>query len=310
LTSPEVSVVVTSYQQSPYLRECLESVRAQTFTDWHLVVVDDASEDGSPDLIRDWVAETGVDAEVLVNEANVGVCESLNRALPRCRGRYLAYLGGDDSWAPTKLEHQVERIDGDGDAAVVYTDARVVDAEGDLLHESFMTMHELLPPAEGDVFQRLIRQNFMVASGVMYRTDAVREAGGWDPALSFEDWDLQLRIARRHPFLFDGGTHATYRIHDASMTRSRFSHMLLGRMGTLEKWIGADPESDEFVDAYLREQSWRVFKVHPDRAREHVLIAYRRPRDLQGWLRRLVARRRWAESAFEGLRRVRRVVRR
>ena len=71
-----------------------------------------------------------------------------------------------------------------------------------------------------------------------------------------------------------------YRVHDASVTRSRFSTMLAGRLAVLGKWLDRDPDHDELILPYLRSQSWRLYKVHPDLGRPHVAVAYRHDRSL------------------------------
>lgn len=309
-TTPVVSVLVTCFQQARWIDEALDSVAAQTFREWELVVTDDGSTDGSPDLIRAWADRHDLPVTLLLTEANRGLTRTLNAALPRCRGRYLAYLGGDDRWSPAKLERTVTALEAEPDAAVAYSDARLIDAEGEELAPSALSDRGHVPAPQGPMFETLLHQNLVVASTAVYRRDLIEAVGGWDPDLPFEDWDLLLHLADRHPFVAVEEALVDYRVHDDSATRSRFSEMIEGRLLVLEKWLGREPAHDAIVLPYLRYQSWRLFKVHPDRGRPRVAVAYRDARDAQGRLRHLVATRAWAESAFEALRRVRRAVRR
>lgn len=307
---PRVTVVVTCYQQSRWIREALDSVAAQTFDDWQLVVTDDASTDGSADVIRSWAAGRERPVDVVLHAENVGLTRTLNEVLPSCRGTYLAYLGGDDRWRPDKLAQAVDLLDADPDAAVVYSDARTIDEEGDELEASFLTAHGHVPAPEGRVFDDLLRRNVVVASAAVYRRDAVEAVGGWDPDLPFEDWDLLLRLADRWPVRHLPTALVDFRLHDASVTRSRFASMLDGRMSVLEKWLGRHPEHDAVVLPYLRATSWRVYKVHPDLGRPHVAVAYADDRSARGRARHLVATSSAAEATFELLRRSRRRLRR
>jgi len=303
--APGVTVVVTCYQQAAYIEEALDSVAAQDLSDWDLIVTDDASTDGSPDRIRAWRSRHPERSVTLVlHDENVGITRTLNEALPLCRGRHLAYLGGDDLWAPDKLVRLVEALDLAPDAAVAYSDARLVDVDGDELEPSFLAARGHLPAPAGRVFVELLRHNFVIASSAVFRTDAIRAVGGWDPALAFEDWDLLLHLADRWPVVVVPGSLVDYRIHDASVTRSRFGLMLEGRMAVLEKWLGRQPGHDAVILPYLRYQSWRLYKVKPDQARRHVAVAYADAGDLRGRLRYLVATRRVAELGFEGVRRL------
>lgn len=305
--APTVTVLVTCYDQARWIEEALDSVLGQTFQDWELIVTDDGSNDDSADVIRAWCERHEGVAQAVLHEENLGLTRTLNEVLPTCRGTYLAYLGGDDVWAPDKLVRLVAALEAAPEAAVAYSDARLIDEGGDELAPSFLDDHDHRPAPEGQVFEALLARNVVVASSAVYRRAAIEAVGGWDPDLPFEDWDLLLRLADRWPVAHAPGALVDYRIHDTSVTRSRFSLMLHGRMAVLEKWVGRDPRHDAVILPYLRHQSWRLYKVHPDLGRAHVAVAYRDARDPAGRARHLVATRPAAERAFEVLRRLRRL---
>ena len=303
---PTVTVVVTCYRQAAFVVEALDSVVAQTADDWELVVTDDASDDGSADVIRAWAEAAGRPVDLVLHDVNLGLTRTLNEVLPRCRGTYLAYLGGDDRWASEKLARLAAALDAAPEAAVAYSDARLVDESGAELDASFLAAHGHLPSPEGEVFEDLLRHNCVVASTAVYRRAAIEEVGGWDPELPFEDWDLLLRLADRWPVAFVPDALVDYRVHDASATRSRFSTMLAGRLTVLEKWLGREPAHDEIILPYLRGQSWRLYKGHAEVGRPHVAVAHRHDRSPRGRARHLVATSTAAERGFEGLRGLRR----
>lgn len=300
-----VTTVLTCYQQAAFVAEALDSVLAQGPAVGELIITDDGSTDGSAEVIRAWCERhPDVPVTLVLHDQNLGLTRTLNEVLPRCRGRYVAYLGGDDVWHPTKLRRLVTLLDATPDAAVAYSDARTVDEDGAELEPSFLAAHGHLPAPEGQVFDQLLRHNFVIASSAVFRTDAIRAVGGWDPELPFEDWDLLLRLADRWPLAVVPEALVDYRVHEASVTRSRFALMLEGRMVVLEKWLGQEPDHDAVILPYLRHQSWRLYKVKPERARGHVAVAYADARDPRGRLRHLVATRQVAERLFEGLRRL------
>lgn len=308
---PRVSILVTCYQQARWVQECLESIAAQTYDDWELLVLDDASPDPAVvERVEAWIAaHPEADARLLAPRHNLGVTRLLNWGLPQARGDLIAYCGADDLWAPTRLERQVEALDAAGPGtAVVYADARLIDRDGGALEPSFIGEGE--PRPTGEVFHALLARNFVPTPAVLYRRSAIEAVGGWDPDLYYEDWDLLLRLADRYHFTYVDEVLAAYRIHDESMTRRSFSSMLDARLTTLGKWIGRDAVSAEIIVPELQAQSWRLFKVFPDRARGHVALAYARPADLTGRARRLVATSRPAELGFEVLRRLSRPFRR
>lgn len=304
---PRVSIVVTCFEQGRWVVECLDGIRAQTFRDWELVIVDDVSGDDTRDVVEAWLREHGgdLDARLVVNPRNVGLTTTLNLAFEECAGEYFAYCGGDDAWHPQKLERQVEALDAaDGSTAVVYVDARLVDADGVVTQVSDLQGRGFVPPPTGDVFDALVRANFIIPSGCLYRRAAIEGIGGWDPDLHFEDWDLFLRLAEHHRFAVVDEPLIDYRVHPQSMSRRRVSPMLESRLRLLAKWLGRDQATDDHLYPFLQAQSWRLFKVHPDMGREHVAVAYAHRAGVVGRLRRLVVTSSVAEAVFEVLRRV------
>src|SRR5512146_2439112 len=105
---PIVSVVMPVYNSAPYLREAVDSILAQTFTDFEFIIVDDGSSDETPQILDGYG-----DARIrrLRNERNMGVVPTLNCGLAAARGRYVARHDADDISLPTRLEQQVRFLD-------------------------------------------------------------------------------------------------------------------------------------------------------------------------------------------------------
>lgn len=114
---PLVSIVTPNYNGAKYLRETLESVLAQTYTNWELIVVDDGSTDDSLELVRSFDEPR---FRVFVNERNSGAAVSRNVAIEAARGKYIAFLDGDDLWDEKKLERQIAFMQ-EKDAAFCFT---------------------------------------------------------------------------------------------------------------------------------------------------------------------------------------------
>lgn len=301
--APLVSVIVTSYNQAKYITEALDSVRGQTFPDWHLVITDDASTDGSQDLIRSWLADHDLTATLVFGDENVGLCAILNRALEHCRGRYLVQLGGDDLLERNALAWGVAHLaDAPADTAAVFGDGFLVNEDGSRRADSYMDIIEARPVPDGNVHEALFDRNFVLGCSVIFRRDLIEAIGGWDPDLPFEDWDMHLRMSEHHRYRYLDRPLSSYRIHDASMTQSRFPEMVHGRLMVLEKWLGRRADLDARLVPYLQRRSWRLFKVLPDLGRPHVRIAYAGAVDPRGRLRRAVATRPLAEQGFNALR--------
>jgi teichuronic acid biosynthesis glycosyltransferase TuaG len=130
-SAPLVSIVVPCYNAEAFIGATLESVLAQTFSDWECVVIDDASSDGSAAVIARYA---GADSRIrpVFQAVNGGAAKARNAGLAAVHGTYLAFLDADDSWLPEKLAKQVAFIRETG-AALTHTSYRFVDEEGAVL---------------------------------------------------------------------------------------------------------------------------------------------------------------------------------
>lgn len=187
--APTVSVVIPSYNTAPFIGETLDSVFAQTFTDFEVIVINDGSPD-TEELER--VLAPFQDRIVYLNPAHQGLPGARNMAIRAARGEYIALLDSDDIWEPEYLDVQVGMLKADPSIDVLFPNARFfgnhVDA-GRLWYE--------LNPCSGDVtFESLVAQRCSVLIMVTARRDTLLRAGLFDESLrSAEDFDLWLRIA-------------------------------------------------------------------------------------------------------------------
>lgn len=223
---PAVTVIALCYNHARFLHECLDSIAAQTVRDFQLIVTDDCSRDGSAELIADWLAEHRPDAHFIRHQRNAGLCRTLNEALALARGEFISMIATDDAWEPDKLERQLDAMRRqDADVAVVYSDAKRMDETGRLLEPDFIAAHvpECTRPS-GRVFAELANRNFIPAMATLVRRSALLEVGGYDERLTYEDYDMWLRLAARHRFVYCAGTPARYRIVDTSIVRTVFFH--------------------------------------------------------------------------------------
>jgi glycosyltransferase involved in cell wall biosynthesis len=119
---PTVSVVIIFFNAARFIGEALESVAAQTFGDWELILVDDGSTDGGPDIARRFAQSTANPVRMLQHPGGVnrGMSASRNLGASHASGRYLAFLDADDVWFPTKLAEQVVALDGEPRADALY----------------------------------------------------------------------------------------------------------------------------------------------------------------------------------------------
>ena len=135
-----VSIIMPSYNTAPYIAESIRSVMAQTYTDWELIIVDDASTDSTDEVValchpREFNCHPREGGDLsskiryLKNDRNRGAAYSRNRALREARGKYIAFLDSDDLWAPDKLEKQIAFMEKNG-YAFSYTRYEEMDENG------------------------------------------------------------------------------------------------------------------------------------------------------------------------------------
>jgi glycosyltransferase involved in cell wall biosynthesis len=121
IASPTVSVITCFYKEEAFLEETIQSVIAQTFSDWELLLIDDGSPDTSPAIAKRY-ADAYPDKIIYLqheHHANKGVCKSRNLGVAKSRGKYIAYLDADDVWLPGKLQQQLHIFDQHPQATVL-----------------------------------------------------------------------------------------------------------------------------------------------------------------------------------------------
>jgi glycosyltransferase involved in cell wall biosynthesis len=124
---PTVSVVVPLYNTERYICEALNSVLAQTYTDWEVIVVDDGSDDQGPEIAKRYAAQ---DPRIrLVQQKNRGLAGARNTGIRHAKGRYIALLDADDAWQPIKLERHVAHLDEEPLVGVSYSGSRFIDED-------------------------------------------------------------------------------------------------------------------------------------------------------------------------------------
>ena len=182
-----VSVVTPCYNAARFIAAAVESIRAQTLGDWEMLVVDDGSTDGSPEI----VAAIG-DARVRVlRQANRGPSAARNAGVRETRGAYVAFLDADDIALPDRLAAQAAVLDGEPDLAVVASGYQWIDACGRVLPAE----HSWQYPFELNALRDWLFDCPLVPSATMIRRSAWAEVGGFEEKLrGGEDWHFWMRL--------------------------------------------------------------------------------------------------------------------
>lgn len=194
---PLVSVIIPAYNAEAFIAQTLESVIAQTYKNFEVIVIDDGSEDGTAEVVRKFVHH---DSRVsLVQQDNAGVAFARNRAIQLARGELIAPIDADDVWLPNNLEQQVTcMVQSDSSVGVVYTWSFDIDEN----NVPTGTIHAF--KIAGDVYATLLCHYFLGnGSCSLIRRASLEKVGfyqGKATTQGCEDWEMYLRLAERYQF--------------------------------------------------------------------------------------------------------------
>ena len=190
--APRVSVVIPTYNRARELRRCLDSLVAQSYRDFEVLICDDGSTDETATVATAF--ETRLELTYYWAENFGGPARPRNIGLNRARGIYVAFLDSDDWWAPRKLEMSVPRLDAGSD--VVYHDLREARSTRQRLYWRRSRVRRLNAPVFQDL---LLNGNALNTSSIVLRRDLLLRAGGFSEhpeLIAWEDYDAWLQVAK------------------------------------------------------------------------------------------------------------------
>jgi glycosyltransferase involved in cell wall biosynthesis len=216
--TPRVSVIMAVHNEARFLAEAVESVLAQTFTDFELMISDDGSTDATPAIARSFAEHDPERVRVLRSEQNQGKPFALNRALAARRGELIAWLDGDDVMLPEKLNRQVSVLDANRNAAGCCHDAEMFDSFSGREIGRFSSVANGAPlrTCGGEMwFDPTYR---MLPSATMIRS-SLCPPGGFDQRLTYtNDWLFDIEVFRHGPCIAINDALVRYRRHDDNLS--------------------------------------------------------------------------------------------
>lgn len=212
---PRVSVVIPAYAAARFIAATLDSVAAQRYRDFEIIVVDDGSPDDTKLVVDSWLAEAGVSG-VCVRRPNGRIAAARNTGLKAAKGELVALLDHDDFWTPDKLERTVAEFDA-------HPEAVLVGHHLDVVEDGRVVRVERKGPAAADMYRRLLFVgNAVSPTAATVRRDKALEIGGFreDPQFNtVEDYDFWLRLSRVGPFRFVDRSLGSYTVVPGSASR-------------------------------------------------------------------------------------------
>lgn len=275
--NPRVSVLMPVYNGERYLREAIESILNQTYTDFEFIIIDDGSTDNTWQILQSYAANEP--RIVLVrNETNIGLAGSLNKGLGLARGEYIARMDADDVSLPERLASQVAFLDEHPKVGVVGSSVQLIDADGS------PTRIVRQPTMHGLILWFLCFHTAFAHPTVVFRKAVVEGVGGYDDAIvANEDRDLWQRLSsvtrlanlpdvyllyRRHPYTVSHRYTDTQAYNSAKAGQRMMSRILgyevpfevchnfrLGRFRTADDVVQAVSVIHSLYNAFMANES-------------------------------------------------------
>lgn len=192
ISNPKVTVLMSVYNGEKYLKEAIDSIISQTFTDFEFLIIDDASTDRTPEMLRSY-GDSRI--KIITNEENLGLTKSLNKGLALARGKYIARMDADDISHPKRLEKQANYLDENPEIGILGTNVQYIDESG--------KYHEILQRPEKDALIKwaLCFFNPIAHPTVMMQLYLIKEINGYDENIIYaQDYDLWVRLSSKSAF--------------------------------------------------------------------------------------------------------------
>jgi glycosyltransferase involved in cell wall biosynthesis len=248
MKAPLVSVICLCYNHQEYIVEAMESVLHQSYSNVELIVVDDASTDGSQEVIRAFCEDKPAIKQVLLDN-NLGNCAAFNRGWRLASGKYIIDLAADDYLLPKRLAIGVEMLESRGpEFGVHFANVRLVDRRGKMISEH-LSSNFYQPVPEGFIFKQLLEKYFINPAGMMIANTVLEDISGYDESLAYEDFDLWVRSSSKFQYCYSPEVLVVKRQLSGSHSSNQYkygSKMLVSTFKVCEKAYDLCRETDDY----------------------------------------------------------------
>ena len=218
-----ISVVMASYNYEKFLAEAINSVIAQTFSDWELIIVDDGSNDGSLKLIEEFCAkDSRIKLFTHKNHENKGLIETLKLGISKAQGDWIAFLESDDLWDENCLQTRVTSVQN-SPAECVFNDVKFIGEVSKKLknlHEKNRNFLNAKSWPCNMFYDFGVRNRILTFSSGMIKKDCFKDFNWNCPSDKLFDWWLYIHIAYSNKFLYINRPLSFWRIHRESFVNS------------------------------------------------------------------------------------------
>lgn len=219
-----VSVICTCYNHAKYIQHALDSVIEQSHSYLELIIIDNGSHDDSVDQIQRWsdYNQGIIPVHAIFHPTPLNYCQSFNQALAMVKGEYVIDLSGDDVLLPHHVARAVETLEGHPTS--VYFSNALLEEEGK--STTFYPVGKERKPLEqvasGDIYRQVIHRTVVCAATLVFPAAILLDEGGYDENLSYEDFDIIVRLARKYHFVFNDHIGVKKRILKSSFSAQQY----------------------------------------------------------------------------------------
>jgi glycosyltransferase involved in cell wall biosynthesis len=211
MSLPLVSIALCTYNGSKYLKEQLDTLGSQTYKNLEIVIVDDGSNDGTIELLRQYALDSYLNIKIYLNDENLGYIKNFERAISLCSGEYIALCDQDDIWDERKIEILVKHI---GDNVLIYHDSTLISETGNSLARKISDIRNCYSGTDSRVF---LFENCVSGHAMLFKRELLTFTGGFNKTI-IHDWWLAYVAANNGGIFFLDQVLVQYRQHGSANT--------------------------------------------------------------------------------------------
>lgn len=227
----KVSIIICTYNRSDLLPKAIESILKQSFDDFEIIIIDDASQDNTKEIVERYI-NRDQRIKYFKNVQNLGIAASRNRGVSLAQGEYIAMLDSDDYWlSPDKLKKQVAVLESDREVGLIGTGIICVDENNNEIKK------DIYETEDKNIRAQILAKNQFAQSSVLFRKKAFLEVGAYgENFFVCEDLDLWLAIGRKYKLVNLSEPLVAYLIHSRGISKSRKKEIIMTTDKIIDKY--------------------------------------------------------------------------
>jgi glycosyltransferase involved in cell wall biosynthesis len=255
--APLISVIMTSYNYRRYIEESVKSVWEQSYPNLELVVVDDASSDGTPAFLEELRKRSPIPMRVYLNTDNRGPNWTQNRAVTSAQGEFITFLASDDKFAPRRFESQVRSFNQDPELMIAYGNGWSFKGRDRVARLHGEDVKRLLSQGADQILRYLYTHSSpLYLQTALVKREFLIECGGNDEQVLADDWVLNIRffqfLAKAGHFAYIDEDLAYYRLHDDNLHKN-FARQIALKREVIERYTPKSLRREALANIYKKQ---------------------------------------------------------